>query len=526
MIVVIGSGPAGVAAARALADAGRRVTLVDAGVRLEPEREALVQRLRGSAPDTWRAEVLTELRRQRPVELGGVPLKYAFGSDFPYQDVERFLPFENRGSATRSTLARGGFSTVWGAAVLPYLEEDLRDWPISRTDLEPHYRAVTGIMPIAGRDDDLSADFPLYTEGDPLRASAQGRALLDDLEAARERLHRGGFSFGAARLGARASAGAAGPGCVYCGLCMSGCPYGLIYDSSATLEELVTEGAVAYRGGIVVERLEETGRGVTIRGSTREGEEPVRIEADRVYVACGVVATTRLLLVSLDALDRPVEMKDSQYFLLPWLRWRGVASPGREALHTMSQAFVELRDAAVAERNVHLQVYGYSDLFAALFDRLLGPLARPAAPLVDRLRARLLVVQGYLHSDESPSIRMTLRPAPGRPVMELEEIPNPATRPILRRVVRRVLRHSLDFRALPLWPALQIAPAGRGFHSGGSFPMREQPGELECDVLGRPTGFSRVHVVDATTFPTIPATTITLSVMANAHRIAAQSAAS
>jgi choline dehydrogenase-like flavoprotein len=51
--------------------------------------------------------------------------------------------------------------------------------------------------------------------------------------------------------------------------------------------------------------------------------------------------------------------------------------------------------------------------------------------------------------------------------------------------------------------------------------MRREPGDFESDVLGRPHGFDRVHIVDATTFPTIPATTITFSVMANAYRIAA-----
>jgi choline dehydrogenase-like flavoprotein len=65
-----------------------------------------------------------------------------------------------------------------------------------------------------------------------------------------------------------------------------------------------------------------------------------------------------------------------------------------------------------------------------------------------------------------------------------------------------------------------VAPAGRGFHSGGSFPMREQPQELESDLLGRPYGLERVHLIDSSTFPTIPSTTITLTVMANAHRIA------
>jgi choline dehydrogenase-like flavoprotein len=87
-------------------------------------------------------------------------------------------------------------------------------------------------------------------------------------------------------------------------------------------------------------------------------------------------------------------------------------------------------------------------------------------------------------------------------------------------VVRRLLRLAPALRALALAPLLRVAPAGRGFHSGGSFPMRERPGAFESDVVGRPHGLSRVHAVDATVFPSVPSTTITYTVMANAHRIA------
>jgi hypothetical protein len=72
---------------------------------------------------------------------------------------------------------------------------------------------------------------------------------------------------------------------------------------------------------------------------------------------------------------------------------------------------------------------------------------------------------------------------------------------------------------------LQMAEPGRSFHSGGSFPMREKPGAFESDCLGRPHGWTRVHAVDATVLPSVPATTITFSVMANAHRIGWETAA-
>ena len=54
--------------------------------------------------------------------------------------------------------------------------------------------------------------------------------------------------------------------------------------------------------------------------------------------------------------------------------------------------------------------------------------------------------------------------------------------------------------------------------------MRKSPVGLETDSLGRLAGLHRVFLVDASVFPSIPATTITLSVMANAHRIASAAA--
>jgi choline dehydrogenase-like flavoprotein len=404
--------------------------------------------------------------------------------------------------------------------VLPHLAEDLADWPVSAGDLAPHYRAVTAWMPLAGVRDDLADELPLHADSPrPLEPSPQARQLLADLGQRRERLRRAGLRFGRSRLAVRAESAAGGPACVYCQMCMHGCPWGLIYDAGATLEDLRREG-LRYVSGVVVDRLVETPGEVAILGRALATGEPLRFAAERVYVACGALGSTRLLLASLEAFERPLEMKDSQYFLLPLLRLRGSGAPRRQAMHTLSQVFLELRDPSVCPRNVHLQVYGYNDLYAALFERVLGGLARLARPVIDPLLSRLLLIQGYLHSDASASMRVWLEREKEADRLVIEARRNPATRPTLRRVVRRLVRHALDLRAAPLAPLLRVAPAGRGFHSGGTFPMRASRSGFESDVLGRPCGFSRVHVVDATVFPTIPSTTITFTVMANAHRIA------
>ena len=80
-------------------------------------------------------------------------------------------------------------------------------------------------------------------------------------------------------------------------------------------------------------------------------------------------------------------------------------------------------------------------------------------------------------------------------------------------------------RAVPISQMMRVGLPGRGFHTGGTFPMKVKPARLQTDVLGRPPGLTRVHLVDSSVFPSLPATTITLSVMANAHRIATQAIA-
>jgi choline dehydrogenase-like flavoprotein len=100
-------------------------------------------------------------------------------------------------------------------------------------------------------------------------------------------------------------------------------------------------------------------------------------------------------------------------------------------------------------------------------------------------------------------------------------MPDPATRPYVRDVRRR-LSHLLRPAGLHIIPgATTIAPPGRGIHIGATFPMRSRVrAELETDTLGRPYGWRRIHVVDAACLPSLAGTTLTLTIMANAHSIA------
>jgi choline dehydrogenase-like flavoprotein len=496
--------------------------MLDAGTQLEPERSQVVERLARSTPEHWTTEDREWLKSGMSPDATGIPEKLLFGSDYPYRGADQQLGITTEQVGLRASLAMGGLSTVWGSAMLPYHAGDILAWPIAATLLDPHYRAVLELTGISAKKDDLSEWFPLFTDSSgQLDLSRQATQLWNRLEKNRERLRAQNIYFGRARVAIKAARAPDETGCVYCGMCMYGCPYGYIYNSASTLGTLQRSEKFTYRPDVVVSTVGETSAGVTIYGHRRVSDEPLEIQADRVFLAAGVIPTTGILLRSLKLFDRSVRMKDSQYFLLPLVLAKHIGKVREEKSHALSQIFLEI----MCPQTVHLQVYSYNDLIGKAVRKSFGPLRSAFEPLARELENRLLLIQGFIHSEYSSEIAVALRPSAGgvSERLELKPIINPEARKVVGGVVRKLMKNSLKLGAIPLPMLLQFAEPGRSFHSGGTFPMREKPGEFETDILGRPAGWRRIHAVDATVFPSIAATTITFTAMATAHRIGSQS---
>jgi choline dehydrogenase-like flavoprotein len=516
MHCVIGSGPAGVACAKALIARGARVLMLDAGLELEPDRAQIVRECASLKPDAWNAGQIAALKGGLAADTTGVPLKLLFGSDFPYRETVEKIPWHNHGTGLKPSLALGGLSNVWGAAMLPYRDSDIAGWPVTNAELAQHYRAVTEFTGLAAHCDDLEEILPLHCDQPhALRSSRQANLLLGNLNRHRDELRERGWHFGRARVAVRVADNAKGPGCVHCGFCMSGCPYGCIYNSADTVRELRAEKNFTYQRDVIVTSLRETSGKVFITAHHRETSAPLTFEADRAYLAVGVIPTAQILLRSQAAYDQPLILRDSQYFLFPLLLARRTRDVQTEALYTLSQLFIELNQPQISRHSVHLQVYTYSDIIGQAVRQSLGPLKMFARALEERM----IIIQGYLHSDESATMAMTLKRDGDKDFLQLDAQPNPATRRTVKRVLRELLSQTRRLGGVVVPPMLQLAEPGRGFHCGGSLPMRSLPGKFESDTLGRPQGWSRVHAVDASVLPSVPATTITFSVMANAHRI-------
>lgn len=517
MYCVVGSGPASISAAMALVKRGLRVTILDAGKTLETERQAVLDRLSAQKPEEWSAPDLDRLRGDdQSSRHGSIHSKMTYGSEYPYEDLGEPLMEDRERSPFHYSMARGGLSNVWGGSILPSRTADMEGWPITAEDLAEHYRAVLEFMPSTGVRDELEELLPAYVRTErPLGPSRQIAELLADLRKRQSGMRKAGIHFGRSRVALEAE------GCVYCGLCLYGCPYSLIYSSAQTLKRLLADGLVDYRPGQVVERLEAAGDGVVVH--TREGGNAGRLEARRVFVGAGVLPSAWLALNSLGVFDEPVTMLDSQYFIFPFFRFFRTPGVNREPLSSLVQAYLEIDDPRVSRHLVHIEVFSYSDFLKRALMATPLRLALWNKWMQAQMFDRLLVLQCFLHSDDSSRLTLRLRRgAQGGPRLEVEGAARRGAYWSSIKAGLKLAANGLRLGGLPVVPAMQFAEPGRSYHSGGTFPMCRSPGRLETDVLGQFPGLPGVHFVDASVFPSIPATTITLTVMANAHRIAAE----
>ncbi len=517
-IVIVGSGPSAAGVALALVGRGHDITVLDLGSELEADQQGVVDVLASQPASEWDPVEVARISQQ-PVAASrnSLPQKRSYGSDYPFRDLGQLHGMRFRSGANSSPIsgAYGGFSNVWGAQVMPFSRATFDTWPVDYDDLARSYTAVLEEVPLAAEIDDLAEIFPLLTDkARPLPPlSERSRRVLAAYDRHRARLNAGGTTVGRARLALQA------PECVRCGLCMTGCPYGLIYSAAQTFDRLRKQKLVRYRGGCLVTRVGEDAAGgyLVVQDLASSTSETVR--ADRIFVGAGGIGSTRLALGSMAKPPATLHLAESLQFAVPFLSRRSTGDPRRQSDFTLNQfnILLDFDDEHYSTSHIHCYPYNPSVLGA-----LPGPLTAMDG-LAGQFLGRLTIGLGYLPSWASPSITLSVTPRsnelPGLTMGNLEPDSTPLLMGQVLRRLRKIAR-PLDLYAIE--PQIQLAASGKSYHFGGSFPHRRKPNANApgTDVFGRIPGWRRIHLVDGAVLPSVPSTTFTLTVMANAHRIA------
>ena len=515
---VIGSGPAGIAAASALLKSGIRVVMLDSGIKIELEKSILIDRMSGLHKTKWSKQDIELVKSGNKSSARGIDVKTLFGSDFPYRDSSARPSYINRNTKLTASRAIGGFSNVWGGAIMPYRSSDIDNWPISLDDLDKHYDEVVKITGITAIKDDLSSEFSIHSNKPGfLKLSSASDKFIKILNAAKSKLNKDGWIWGQSRLAVKANSDDKDftQGCSYCGLCMHGCPYNHIYNSATTLEEFKLNPLFTYIDNVLVTSMQESEDSIKVLGQHRVELNNIEYSFTRVFLGAGVLGTAQIILKSERLYNTPLILKDSQFFLVPFISFKTNELPSRDSTNTLSEIFIELKNKDISPRSIHLQLYACNDILSNTIENIVGPFKF----LSKLITPRITLVLGYLHSDDSAEMLLTLKNDKDTDYLEILEKPSKNPRKVISRINFNFLKNWFNLGGFIVTPLLKIAKIGASFHNGASFPMAQASGQFKSDLMGRPYGWKRVHIVDASVLPSIPGTTITLTVMANSHRI-------
>jgi len=520
-VLIIGSGPAGVSAAWPLLEAGLRVHLIDPGVtRVGPsalDHRDYTER-RKTDPEQWRLFLGSDaaiLENASP-KLRAPEFSHVFRG---FRDHYHIVADD---FSAHGSLAPGGLSNAWGAGVGTFTEHELEEYPVTRAELIPSYQAVAARIGVSGAsDDDLAGWFgteyplqqphPVQPQIEPLYVRHNRRvAGLGSAAVRNFRLGRPQHAVLTENLGDRLA-------CDLRGLCMYGCERRAIYNAADDVRLLCADPRFTYSTGWFVTRIAAEGSAFVLQATGLHDGAKRQFFGDRVIVAAGTLGSTRLALDFLGAYDVDVPLLTTPVMAFALLLRENLMAVPVEGGFSLGQLAFTLKLAGIdGGPDVFGSVFPTTGMLPTeLYGRL--PLLRPfARSFAAWLWPRLLVSACFFPGTYSNnSMRLQSN---GETFIRGGYAGS--LRAAVKQATRQLRTEFAQLGATLLPGTTKMSRPGEEMHYAGTLPMRERPGPYETDREGRIGGVDGIHVVDGTVLTALPAKSHTLTIMANADRIA------
>jgi len=525
--VVVGGGVSGAHAALTLLERGHDVELWDVG------RDEAGFAEPGTGFHEWKTRLADPVAQLLGTDLGAlIPpataelLRYPPSRQFLTSPKDPLWRFQSDGFFPHTSFAKGGLANGWGANALSFDTDDIKEWPVSISEMDAAYKIVYQRIRVAGPiDDDLTPHLAgVYPSEPPVRLSDADERLLQSYERRKLKLAKSGIRVGRARMAVMTDASRHNA-CDYCERCLWGCPKAAIYNPRfTTLAECEANRGFRYVSGrLVLSLISSSRRIIGIRYLDTSTQEIREEPCDVVFLAAGALQTGAIFLRTLKGARVEVALHteglmDTAVVKIPFV---SLASVGRP-LDVRSFQFNRLilgviTDSAPWPRYLHGELLHLTSLlYYPLIERMPFD-SRLSKKLFFALRSALGVVTLFFPDRITTGNRQVLvDDRNGWNAVQLCYRETGEKEDYIRQSVSRVRSALRQLNCLPRGVAR--SPSGAGIHYAGTVPMGDGP--KRCDPAGRSNLFPNLYIADGAAFPSLPSKSITMSLAAHATRVA------
>ena len=500
-LVIIGSGAGGATVAAALTAAGKRVVMLEAGPRIEPE--------------AWHQDDLAAY-----AQLSWLDPRVATGN-WPAAKVAPDRP-------AWTVKAVGGSTLHWNGIALRARAHELRartvygdiagaslaDWPLTLDELAPWYTEAEARLGVSG-----SGGRPLHPPTAHYKVLAAGARAL------------GYTKVGNGRLAINVGDFDDRPGCQQLGFCNQGCKVSAKWSTLVSdIPKAEATGRLDLRYPSMAVRIEHDAHGFASAVIYRDGAGRLQRQRARgVVLAANAIETARLLLLSESArfpqglangaghvgrhYMRHVTHLTYAAFDQPVHMQRGIVTPGvvyDEADHDPARGFaggylMQAASMAPVSLALLLDSAGWGPAYAGFIERY------------DHLAGMLMNGEELPSADNRVTLSETVRDGAGQPVAAVHVDEHPMT---------LAMRGHFRAQSAALYRAIGGIEVRHGqppsaTHNMGTCRMSAKPADGVVDASGRAHEVPNLWIADGSVLPTSTAENPTLTIVALALRLAA-----
>jgi choline dehydrogenase-like flavoprotein len=529
-VVIVGSGASGVHFALSLLRKGYEVHMLDVGasgaeaVNREDNFVELKAKLSDPAAYFLGKDFSGVFLPEYKSEYYGIPPSKSYVFADIGDDVVR-----TRGFAPLRSFAQGGLAQAWTGGTYPFNADELADYPFSYDEIEPYYGEVARRIGISGAEDDLSRFMPVHDNLlCPLALDEHSALLLAEYAKHKSFLNdKLGCYVGRSRIATLTAEKNGRPACSYQGRCLWGCPSDAFYTPSITLRECAGFSTFHYDPGFHVSHFKFNGKrqitGIVAKSS--RSKETQEFALDKLVLAAGTLSSSKIFLRSIyESTGEIVKLSglmDNRQVLIPFVNLKMIGRNFDPATYQYHQVAFGLEGERPAEYLHGLVTTLKTALIHPIIQKI--PLDLKSAIFLFRnLHAALGLVNLNFFDTRRDDNFVTLEVGKGHLAtnLQINYSPPPDEDALIRKSLRKVKGLLRRLKCIVPPGMIHVRPMGASVHYAGTIPMSRSNRNLTTSEYCQSHDFSNLYIVDGTSFPFLPAKNITLTLMANAIRVA------
>ena len=404
----------------------------------------------------------------------------------------------------------GGLLNVWGGNCLRFIKDDFNNWPISYNVLKKYYETCEKIMNVSHFDDEISKELEIEKNVMDFEKSI----LFSDFikKFLKNKKNSKNYSIGLARVALDSK-------CYKCSNCFFGCKDNYIITAKNYLKKLISEKKIEYKNNLNLKKFVNKNDLIELEFKNTEN---TKLLTKKLFIGAGALQTPKIVINSLNK-KKDLFLKESQPFYIPSI-YLGKNFNNDFKHHTLSQAHVFFKNNIKHNvGKIHYEIKYDQKITNISLKKQFGFLYKLIPNL---LKKRIFVITGFINSNHS-----TYSAKIKKENLEIEIIKNKNNEKKIKFEIFNQLKIlEKNFTFVTIKSFLKLGNFGRGFHLGGSIPMinDDKINQMKSDDLyskknGEIAKYKNVFIIDSTNFTNIPAGSTSLTIMANALRIGAES---